>query len=117
MDHVDEYRRPKGDEKDETGKFKEIDEQGCAPKTPSASEEESEDERKAKKAKKSKKEKKSKKSKKEKKKDKRNADESRSETRKSREEEHLADKVSHSESGRREGTCYHVCSDVKHRCF
>ena len=34
MDHVEEYRRPKGDEKDESGKFQEKEETGCAPKTP-----------------------------------------------------------------------------------
>lgn len=37
MDHCANYRRPKGDEKDEHGNRKEIIEEGCAPKTPSPS--------------------------------------------------------------------------------
>eukprot|EP00794_Sanderia_malayensis_P010804 gene10804-11958_t len=43
VDHVEEYRRPKGDEKDESGKFKEKVETGCAPKTPPPESEESDD--------------------------------------------------------------------------
>ena len=74
VDHVEEYRRPKGDEKDETGKYKEKEELGCAPKTPSGSEDESADDKKEKKSKKSKKEKKLKKAKK---KEKRKRDEGR----------------------------------------
>ncbi len=31
VDHVEEYRQPKGDEKDEDGKFKPRPETGCAP--------------------------------------------------------------------------------------
>ena len=37
VDHCANYRRPKGDEKDEHGNRKEIIEEGCAPKTPSPS--------------------------------------------------------------------------------
>ena len=70
VDHVQDYRRPTGDEKDESGKYKEIEELGCAPQTPSESEGESEDSKREKK-KKSKKERKEKKVKKAKKKDKR----------------------------------------------
>jgi len=72
VDHVQDYRRPTGDEKDESGKYKEIEEVGCAPKTPPGSEEEgSEDEKmeKRKKSKKAKKDKKMKKAKKEKRKE------------------------------------------------
>ena len=61
MDHVEEYRRPKGDEKDEEGKFKEKEEKGCAPQTPPESEEEEFDLDKKGKKKKAKKEKKKKK--------------------------------------------------------
>merc|ERR1712141_568918 len=74
VDHVQDYRRPKGNEKDESGKYKEIEEVGCAPKTPSASEEESGEDKKEKR-KKLKKERKEKKMKKAKKKDKRKEDE------------------------------------------
>lgn len=35
VDHVGEYRVPKGDEKDESGKYKDKIETGCAPRTPS----------------------------------------------------------------------------------
>ena len=34
VDHVSDYRAPKGDEKDESGKYIEKIEMGCAPKTP-----------------------------------------------------------------------------------
>ena len=73
VDHVQDYRRPTSDEKDESGKYKEIEEVGCAPKTPSGSEEEGSEDRREKK-KKSRKAKKDKKMKKAKKKEKRKED-------------------------------------------
>ncbi|XP_048588312.1 RNA-binding motif protein, X-linked 2 isoform X2 [Nematostella vectensis] len=64
VDHCSNYRRPKGDEKDDEGNRKEIIEQGCAPRTPSPSPPPSDDEgpaqKKAKKLKKNKKHKKNK---------------------------------------------------------
>lgn len=44
VDHCSNYRRPKSDEKDEDGKYKEIIEEGCAPKTPPPSPPELEEE-------------------------------------------------------------------------
>ena len=44
VDHCSNYRRPKSDEKDEDGKYKEIIEEGCAPKTPPPSPPELKDE-------------------------------------------------------------------------
>ncbi|XP_065644184.1 RNA-binding motif protein, X-linked 2 isoform X2 [Hydra vulgaris] len=61
VDHVGEYRPPKGDEKDESGKYKDKVEVSCAPRTPSPKND-LVDEKKSKKKKK-KKEKKSKKDK------------------------------------------------------
>ncbi|XP_065056432.1 RNA-binding motif protein, X-linked 2-like [Rhopilema esculentum] len=75
VDHVEEYRRPKGDEKDEKGKFKEKEEKGCAPQTPPESEEEESDLDKKGKKKKAKKVKKKKKKKKDNKSEKRNGEE------------------------------------------
>lgn len=45
VDHVEEYRRPKSDEKGEDGKYIDKVEQGCAPRTPSQSESEENDAR------------------------------------------------------------------------
>lgn len=60
VDHCANYRRPKSDEKDEHGNYKEIIEEGCAPKSPPQVEDEEDDVEVSKKRKKEKKQKQSK---------------------------------------------------------
>lgn len=60
VDHCANYRRPKSDEKDEHGNYKEIIEEGCAPKSPPQLEDEEDDVEISKKRKKEKKQKQSK---------------------------------------------------------
>ncbi|XP_068686858.1 RNA-binding motif protein, X-linked 2-like isoform X1 [Montipora foliosa] len=63
VDHCSNYRRPKSDEKDEHGNYKDIIEEGCAPKTPPPSGDEEDNLELVRKRKQEKKEKKKKKSK------------------------------------------------------
>ena len=63
VDHCSNYRRPKSDEKDEHGNYKDIIEEGCAPKTPPPSEDEEDNLELVRKRKQEKKEKKKRKSK------------------------------------------------------
>ncbi|XP_074633189.1 uncharacterized protein LOC141891988 isoform X2 [Acropora palmata] len=60
VDHCANYRRPKSDEKDEHGNYKEIIEEGCAPKSPPQVDDEEDDVEISKKRKKEKKQKQSK---------------------------------------------------------
>lgn len=60
VDHCANYRRPKSDEKDDHGNYKEIIEEGCAPKSPPQAEDEEDNVEISKKRKKEKKQKQSK---------------------------------------------------------